>query len=57
MFYLATRDYDIGIEDYLYSGDLCLIEWADIIAPLLPENTLYLHITQEDGVCTLTANI
>ena len=33
---------DIGIEEYLYSGGLCLIEWPKIIESLLPEK--YLHI-------------
>ncbi|MEZ4886064.1 MAG: tRNA (adenosine(37)-N6)-threonylcarbamoyltransferase complex ATPase subunit type 1 TsaE [Chitinophagales bacterium] len=27
--------YDIGIEEYLYSGHYCLIEWPQIIEPLL----------------------
>ena len=27
--------FDIGIEDYLYSGNLTLIEWPDVISPLL----------------------
>jgi len=27
--------YDIGYEDYFYSGNLCLIEWPERIAPLL----------------------
>lgn len=31
---------DIGIEDYLEGADYCLIEWADIIEPLLPEDVL-----------------
>lgn len=30
--------YDIGIEEYLDSGNLCLIEWPERIASLLPEN-------------------
>lgn len=29
--------YDIGIEEYLYGGDYCLIEWPQIIEPLLEE--------------------
>lgn len=29
--------YDIGIEDYLYSGKLCIIEWPDIIGPILDQ--------------------
>ncbi|MBQ0136792.1 MAG: tRNA (adenosine(37)-N6)-threonylcarbamoyltransferase complex ATPase subunit type 1 TsaE [Bacteroidales bacterium] len=35
---------DFGAEEYLYSGNLCLIEWPDIIAPLLPEDTVYIKI-------------
>ena len=29
---------DFGIEDYLYSGYWCMIEWPDKIKSLLPEN-------------------
>lgn len=35
---------DFGAEEYLYSGNLCLIEWPDMIAPLLPEDTVYIRI-------------
>ena len=28
---------DIGIEDYLYDDHYCLIEWPEIINPILPE--------------------
>ncbi|MCQ2310600.1 MAG: tRNA (adenosine(37)-N6)-threonylcarbamoyltransferase complex ATPase subunit type 1 TsaE [Paludibacteraceae bacterium] len=46
---------DFGAEEYLYSGNLCLIEWPDIIEPLLPEDTLYVHIrVQENGDRLLT---
>jgi tRNA threonylcarbamoyladenosine biosynthesis protein TsaE len=31
---------DIGIEDYLDDPNYCLIEWAEIIEPLLPEDVL-----------------
>ena len=34
---------DLGAEEYLYSGHTCLIEWPDLIAPLLPPDTL--HVT------------
>jgi len=41
---------DFGAEEYLYSGNLCLIEWPDIIAPLLPEDTIWVKIkVQENG--------
>ena len=33
-----TEALDMGIDDYLYSGHWCLIEWAENIANLLPEN-------------------
>ena len=36
--------YDLGYEDYLYSGNLCLIEWPEKIASLLPEDVIELHI-------------
>lgn len=41
---------DIGTEDYLYSGNLCLIEWSERIAPLLPDDCLTIRIqTLADG--------
>ncbi len=30
--------YNIGIEDYLYSDNYCLIEWPEIIESLLPDS-------------------
>jgi tRNA threonylcarbamoyladenosine biosynthesis protein TsaE len=30
--------YDIGYEEYFYSGQICLIEWPEKIEPLLPES-------------------
>ncbi len=35
---------DIGIEDLLYGDALCLIEWPDLITPLLPEEVLKIKI-------------
>jgi tRNA threonylcarbamoyladenosine biosynthesis protein TsaE len=35
---------DIGIEEYLYSGRYCLIEWPELIEPLLPEETVRINI-------------
>ncbi len=35
---------DIGLEDYLYSGCLCLMEWPENIEPLLPNETLRVNI-------------
>ena len=35
---------DFGAEEYLYSGNYCFIEWPDMIAPLLPEDTVWVKI-------------
>lgn len=35
---------DIGLYDYLDSGELCLMEWPENIEELLPEETLKVHI-------------
>lgn len=36
---------DIGIEDYFYSGCLCIMEWPENVEDLLPEETLRVTIT------------
>ena len=36
---------DLGIEDYLDSGALCLMEWPERISPILPEDTVTVKIT------------
>lgn len=42
--------YDMGYEDYFYSGALCFIEWPELIEDLLPEDTVKVHIEEnEDG--------
>lgn len=37
--------YDLGYEEYFYSGDLCLVEWPEKVEPLLPEELVEVHIT------------
>ncbi|MFC0875510.1 tRNA (adenosine(37)-N6)-threonylcarbamoyltransferase complex ATPase subunit type 1 TsaE [Saccharicrinis sp. FJH2] len=42
--------YDFGYEDYFYSGNLCFIEWPELVEPILPENTLAVTVqVNEDG--------
>ena len=36
---------DFGAEEYLYSGNYCFIEGPEMIEPLLPEDTVWVHIT------------
>ena len=38
--------YDIGYENYFDSGNLCLIEWPEMIEPLLPEKYIRVEIQQ-----------
>ena len=46
---------DIGLYDYLDSGFLCLMEWPENIAALLPEETLRVDIAvAPDGSRVLT---
>lgn len=35
---------DFGSEEYLSSGELCLVEWPEKIEPLLPEDTMVVGI-------------
>ena len=40
---------DFGAEEYLYSGNYCFIEWAEMIEPLLPEDTVWVKIEVEEN--------
>ncbi len=37
--------YDMGIDEYLYSGKLCLIEWPEKVENLLPLESVVIHLT------------
>ena len=34
-----------GVEECLYSGNLCLVEWPEITPGLFPENTVHCYLT------------
>jgi tRNA threonylcarbamoyladenosine biosynthesis protein TsaE len=36
--------FDMGYEEYFYSGDLCLVEWPEKVEQLLPEDTMVVKI-------------
>lgn len=40
--------YDLGYEDYFYSGALCFIEWPELIEELLPEDTKKISIEENN---------
>lgn len=42
--------YDIGTDDYFYSGHPCFIEWPELVEDILPEDVVRVTIEeQEDG--------
>ncbi|MFZ4582752.1 MAG: tRNA (adenosine(37)-N6)-threonylcarbamoyltransferase complex ATPase subunit type 1 TsaE [Paludibacter sp.] len=40
---------EIGVEEYLYSGNWCFIEWSENIASLLPDSVINVEITEEEN--------
>ena len=40
--------YDMGFEDYFYSGALCFIEWPELIEDLLPIDAVKVKINAVD---------
>lgn len=47
--------YDMGFEDYFYSGALCFIEWPELCEEVLPDDTVKVSINEEpDGSRTIT---
>ena len=39
--------YEVGFDDYIESGGVCLIEWANLIGDLLPENITVISIEKD----------
>jgi tRNA threonylcarbamoyladenosine biosynthesis protein TsaE len=44
---------DIGIEEYLYSGDRCFVEWPDRIDGILPQESIVVKMLLIEGRRTL----
>jgi tRNA threonylcarbamoyladenosine biosynthesis protein TsaE len=40
---------DLGAEEYLYSGNLCFIEWSENIAPILPDSLVNVDIEEKEN--------
>ena len=36
--------YEIGCEEYFYGEGVCVVEWADLIEEIMPEETLWINI-------------
>ena len=49
--------YDMGYEDYFYSGALCFIEWPELIEDVLPDDAVRVNIEEQaDGSRLVTFN-
>ena len=47
--------YDMGFEDYFYSGALCFIEWPELVEEVLPEDAVKVTIEEKaDGSRSVT---
>jgi tRNA threonylcarbamoyladenosine biosynthesis protein TsaE len=40
---------DLGAEEYLYSGNLCFIEWSENIASILPDSIVNVNIEEVEN--------
>lgn len=46
--------FDLGYEDYFYSGEYCFIEWPELIEPLLPSIAVKVYLKEiENGIRTI----
>lgn len=45
----TTQDaYEMGIEDYLYSGNYCFIEWSERISAFIQPEFIKVYMTMDD---------
>lgn len=50
--------YDFGYEEYFYSGKYCFIEWPDKVADIIPEDSVFVKMTeQNDGSRLIQINM
>lgn len=40
----ADEMYELGYEEYFYGNGVCVVEWADLIEDLLPENAVRIQL-------------
>lgn len=53
-----SEAFDLGYEDYFYSGNYCFIEWPERIEPLLPKGIVEVKIeTDEQEHRIITAKL
>ena len=47
--------YDMGYEDYFYSGSICFIEWPELIEEILPDDAVRVSITEQENGCRVVS--
>ena len=52
-----SEAYDIGYEEYFYSGCYCFTEWTEKIESLLPDHYVRIEIEENEGTRRLTATV
>ena len=49
--------FEIGFDEYLHAGGVCLVEWADLIEEVMPEDTVWIRLdygeTEDERVCVI----
>jgi tRNA threonylcarbamoyladenosine biosynthesis protein TsaE len=50
-----SEAYDMGYEDYLYSGNFCFIEWPEKVEELLPKNIVKIKILEGKNECRVVS--
>ena len=53
----VAEAYDIGYEEYFYSGEYCFTEWTEKVEELLPDHYVRVEIVENEGVRTLEAHV
>ncbi len=60
-FYRINKEeeaYDFGYEDYFYSGNVCFIEWPEMVSSLIPENAVTVRVEEgENGSRTVKVEL
>jgi|SRR5688572_16788168 len=52
-----SEAFDLGYENYLYSGNYCFMEWPEKIASLLPKRFAAVHITTNGAERVITLSV
>ncbi len=49
--------FDLGYEDYFFSGNYCFIEWPEKIEALLPDDCMKVYLDEKDGLRNISYKI